>query len=125
VNNIPELSISRNTKEDILLVCTIVLLGATSFGLGRLSASQDTESLSPITVCNTASVGALENGSEAEQDTATAEEGQYVASKNGTVYHLPWCSGAKRINEENKIWFATKAEAEAAGYRPATNCKGI
>lgn len=52
-------------------------------------------------------------------------EAGYVASKSGTKYHLPWCSGAKRIKEENKIWFATKEAAEAAGYTPAANCKGI
>lgn len=52
-------------------------------------------------------------------------EGGYVASKNGTKYHLPWCGSAKQIKEENKIWFATKADAEAAGYTPASNCKGI
>jgi methylphosphotriester-DNA--protein-cysteine methyltransferase len=52
-------------------------------------------------------------------------EGGYVASKNGTKYHLPWCGSAKQIKEENKVWFATKEEAEAAGYTPAANCKGI
>jgi Metal binding domain of Ada len=51
--------------------------------------------------------------------------GQYVASKNGTKYFLPWCGSAKNIKEENKIWFTTKAEAEAKGYEPAANCKGI
>ncbi len=51
--------------------------------------------------------------------------GAYVASKNGTKYHLPWCAGAKAIKTENKIWFASKAEAEAAGYTAAANCKGI
>ncbi len=52
-------------------------------------------------------------------------EGGYVASKSGAKYHLPWCSGAQRIKEENKVWFATKEEAESAGYEPAANCKGI
>lgn len=52
-------------------------------------------------------------------------QGLYVASKNGAKYHLPTCSGAKRIKEENKIWFNSKQEAEKAGYEPAKNCKGI
>lgn len=54
-----------------------------------------------------------------------ASSGTYVASKNGTRYYLPSCGGVKRINEENKVWFATKSEAEAAGYTPAANCDGI
>lgn len=49
----------------------------------------------------------------------------YVASKSGTRYYLPTCSGVKRIKEENKIWFASKEMAEAEGYEPAANCPGL
>jgi hypothetical protein len=55
----------------------------------------------------------------------TVIKGSFVASKSGKAYHLPWCSGAKRIKEENKIWFQTKEEAEKAGYHPAGNCEGL
>jgi methylphosphotriester-DNA--protein-cysteine methyltransferase len=58
------------------------------------------------------------------QHSAT-NKGTYVASKSGSAYHFPWCSGAQRIKEENKVWFETKEEAELAGYRPASNCKGL
>ena len=51
--------------------------------------------------------------------------GQVVASKNGTKYHFPWCSGAKTISEANKIYFNSIEEAGAAGYTPAANCKGL
>jgi methylphosphotriester-DNA--protein-cysteine methyltransferase len=51
--------------------------------------------------------------------------GAYVASRTGTKYYLPTCGTAKRIKDENKVWFATKADAEKAGYEPATNCKGL
>lgn len=50
---------------------------------------------------------------------------QYVASKNGKNYHFPWCSGARSIKEENKIWFNSKEKAERAGYKPAGNCSGL
>lgn len=60
-----------------------------------------------------------------DQEGEVAVEQAYVASKTGTKYHLPTCAGAKQIKEENKVWFSTKEEAEAAGYTPATNCKGI
>ncbi len=48
-----------------------------------------------------------------------------VASKNSTskLYHFTWCSGAKRIKEENKVWFASEAEAVTAGYSLAANCQ--
>ena len=56
---------------------------------------------------------------------ATALLGTYVASKNGSAYYLENCAGAKRIKPENKIDFATEAEARAAGYKPAANCQGL
>lgn len=51
--------------------------------------------------------------------------GMVVASKSGTRYHLPSCPGAKSISKKNKITFSSIAEAEAAGYKPALNCKGL
>ncbi len=48
-----------------------------------------------------------------------------VASKTGKKYHFPWCSGAKRINEANKITFQSTELARKAGYSPAANCKGL
>lgn len=46
-----------------------------------------------------------------------------VASKKGTKYHFSWCPGAKTISEANKIFFASVADAEKAGYSKAANCK--
>jgi len=63
--------------------------------------------------------------SPAPSPISGAVSGAYVGSINGSVYHLPSCPGAKHIKDENKIWFTTKTEAEAAGYKPAGNCKGI
>ena len=70
-------------------------------------------------------IGASKASAEAVPTPVMNAGGQYVASKNGERYYLPWCGGVSRINEENKVWFASKAEAEAAGYTPAANCKGI
>lgn len=47
---------------------------------------------------------------------------EVVVSKNGSKYHYPHCSGAKRIKEENKIVFNSSTAAEAAGYTLAANC---
>jgi hypothetical protein len=64
-------------------------------------------------------------GPAAVVDALPMTKGTYVASKSGSKYYLPACSGAKRIKDENKIWFATKQEAESAGYEAATTCKGL
>jgi hypothetical protein len=106
---------------------TIALLGIVSFGLGRMSVSSNTEKI-PVTLCEIPQPREIvpnEASVVSTVTTAPSQNKQYVGSKNGTVYHLPWCSGAKRISQENMVWFSSKTEAEAAGYRPATNCKGI
>ena len=51
--------------------------------------------------------------------------GMYVGSRSGKTYYLPWCAGVKRIKEENKIWFSSKDDALARGYKPSIGCKGI
>ncbi len=49
----------------------------------------------------------------------------YVASKSGAKYYLPSCGTVSRIKEENRVYFATKADAEKAGYQPSSSCKGL
>ena len=111
-------------EKDILLVMVIVLTALTSFGLGRLSRIR--ENKMPITIENLpAAVASVSDLKKSEPTIVETTEGKLVASKNGTKYHFPWCSGAKRIKESNKIWFASKEEAEKAGYTPAVNCKGL
>ena len=62
--------------------------------------------------------------SEARTKETAAENrsGVVVGSKNGSVYHLPQCSGARRIGEGNKIWFDSEVQARESGYRPAKTC---
>ena len=128
--NIPEILRTRKA-QDVVLISAVVLLGFLSYGLGRLSAQSSSasgvilcESLPPNTV--SATVAQTPSYEDREMSTATiGEVASFVGSKNGSVYHFPWCSGAQRIKEENKVWFTTKEEAERAGYRPASNCKGL
>jgi len=100
----------------------LVLVALTAFGLGRQSVGYEArEAVSAPTPENKA----VRADTAVDKSTVSSESTFYVASRNGEVYHLPHCSGAKRISEANKITFKTKAEAEAAGFRPAANCKGI
>jgi len=98
----------------------LVLVAITAFGLGRQSVEGETVA---VPAAETVKGLVAEPREAAASDELPST--YYVASKSGEVYHLPHCSGAKRISEANKIIFKTKAEAEAAGYRPAQNCKGI
>lgn len=116
-------------NKDLFIVIVIILSSLASFGLGRLSKIEETKT--PIIIENSASNSAsvIMAGSLASEsslpETKIQTGGGYVASKNGTKYYLPWCGGAQKISEKNKITFSSKEEAEKAGYAPAANCKGI
>ena len=119
-------------KSDLFIAGVIFLVGLGSFGLGRLSAIMPTKP--PLTISgpqmmrpvnNAAPDLAASGSTEIPRDTAMASSGKYVGSISGTAYHFPWCPGAQRIKEGNKIWFQTKEEAEAKGYKPAGNCPGL
>lgn len=111
-------------KNDIYTALLIFMVGMGSFGLGRLSAVLPKKE--PIKIERHEPGGENHDATPAPALKFTApHSGKYVASKNGTAYHYPWCSGAQKIMEENKIWFNTKKEAEMAGYKPAGNCEGL
>lgn len=103
----------------IFFTLTVVLTGTLGFGLGRLSKLE--EAREPVRISQPASV----SESLVEAKTAPTSSGSYVASKNGTKYYLLGCAGVARIKEDNKVYFATKAEAERAGLEPAANCPGL
>lgn len=116
-------------NRDVFIAIILVLVAFGSFGLGRLSKFEETRN--PIRIGGmTASVmETVEKQEEASQKENLPPPPQgggfYVGSKNGSKYHFPWCSGAKRIKEVNEVIFETKEDAEKAGYTPAANCKGL
>jgi hypothetical protein len=120
------------TKDRIFMPILIVLVGTASFGLGRLSAyekGQDRpiEIIGPEATVPKNETAAAANAvvPQKQGNTASQQDGKVVGSKNGTKYHFPWCSGAQRIAEANKVWFDSIEAAKAAGYTPAANCKGL
>jgi hypothetical protein len=118
----------------------IVLVAIIAFSLGRISGLQ--EKRPPVRILNSISNNngevkgvSTEEGASEKTDSASTSvtsgtspstsSGQVVASKSGTKYHYPWCAGAKQISEKNKITFDSIEAARAAGYTPASNCKGL
>lgn len=103
--------------KTIFIILLILLTACCSFGLGRLSKIENSQT--PLII---------KNPTATDNNLAQISQvlgGKYVASKNSDKYHAPWCSGAQRIKADNQIWFNSKEEAELAGYTPASNCKGI
>ncbi len=113
-------------KKELYIGGIIVLSCLASFALGRLSVTDITEGGTRVCFQDMSSVldvGAEDSASTTDQ--IAENNGQVVASKTGTKYHFPWCSGAKTISDANKIIFASAEEARAQGYLPAANCKGL
>lgn len=107
----------------------ILLVSVISYNVGKINALQKT----PIKITS-------EEVDQANVFKATAKESKVikttitkapptdlrvVVSKKSTTkkYHYTWCSGSQRIKEENKLWFNSAQEAEAAGYTLAGNCQ--
>lgn len=100
-----------NIPRDALVITILVITSSASFGLGYFAGKDEGQG------------SGLTSVSLPPIEMAIGQ--QVVASKNGTKYYLPDCSGADRITEANKVWFTSPAAASAAGYAPAANCKGL
>ncbi len=123
--------LAGDTAKDLSIVAVILIVAFGSFGLGRLSK-------------NEGSVLAVEPGNMLANQTAQAivpeiapvsiatpiaekahTTGDFVASKRGKKYYSLGCSGVKNLLEANKIYFATKQEAEQAGYTKSASCPDL
>lgn len=117
-------------RKDVYYACTVVFVGVSSFILGRLSAFEDSRHpvvvrQFPVPQAITDPIRAIVPASQTASVANVLVTKKYVGSRSGTKYHLPECSGALRIAETNKVWFASREEAEKSGYSPASNCKGL
>ena len=130
--------------RDIYVVLLIILASCASFGLGRMSVRESRESIAieydpqiaqagllvpagqNVPMYATSATGVDKSNLTASVASAVAPAtqsgGKYVASKKGKKYYAVSCSGAKTLAEANKIWFATVADAEKAGYTKSSSC---
>ncbi len=82
------------------------------------TSSKTTETSSKST---TTSSKSSSNNKENSSNSPTLTS-KYFGSKNSNVFHIPDCSSAKKIKEENLIIFENVTEAENRGYRPCARC---
>lgn len=102
----------------------VILVGFGGYFLGYEEAS--VKNIERLPRSEVVEEKAVEKALEAKVvKTPTSQEAAVVASKSGTKYHLPSCPGAAQIKSDNRLEFDSIAEAEAAGYKPATNCPGL
>ncbi|MDD2753664.1 MAG: hypothetical protein PHT44_03590 [Candidatus Portnoybacteria bacterium] len=115
----------KRNQADIAIAAGFILVAIIAFGSGRLSAPQIVRN--PVIIDepdSSSSANILSNvsrpiiGAAGESASMAGAKGLFVASKNGTKYYWPWCSWAGRIKEENKVWFNSEKDAQAAGFSP-------
>ena len=108
----------------LILSLFVFMVSSISFGLGRLSIVAQPESLVIENGVPTLSdVGKImTTGGTQNLGLPTAQSGNFVASKNSTYYYLPTCATAKRIKDENKVWFQTEQEAQGFGFTRGSGC---
>lgn len=98
--------------KDILVIIIVILAGLASFELGRLSK-------------NTSSGIKIEYPNQEANVVSFVEfsEKKFIASTKGSKYYPLGCAGGQNIKQENKIYFATREEAEGAGYELSSTCR--
>lgn len=120
----------KKYQDVIFAVLILILAFSAGLGLGLLIRPKNP---APIIIDKNVKIGLpagrqglpknIPIGENGGLDSAkTAFFGNFVASINGKNYYPKDCSSAKRIKEENMIWFNSPEEAEADGYAPAKNC---
>ena len=115
-------------KDDLFVAILIIFVGIISFGLGKLSnlEKKNVEDIPLANIPSSATV-ALSNPNSVSNkivsnSTTSVQKGIVVASKNGTRYYYPNCSGVSKIKEENKVWFNSIKDAEIIGLILASGC---
>ncbi|MEK7148601.1 MAG: hypothetical protein AAB770_01655 [Patescibacteria group bacterium] len=124
------LSRLRALSDDLFLGLIIILVAFGSFGLGRLSKIEGAKT--PIRIEKAEEINADTFSGKVQAGTQNVpvlntdgNGGQLVGSKSGTKYYYQWCAGVQKIAMANRIYFASKSEAESRGYTPSATCKGL
>jgi len=107
-------------NKTLLMIAVIVLVGFSSFMLGRLTEEGEND---PILIeNNTEKIDYNQEKSYNEKSLKSTDK-MFVASKNGTKYYSLGCSGASRIKPENQVWFKDREDAEKSGFTFSSTCK--
>ena len=117
--------------KNILIVIIVILVGLSSFELGRLSKENSSSGVKieyPNQTNNQgASVILSENALQANTGVSSiisnSNSKTFFASNRGEKYYSIGCSGGKTIKQENRVYFATKEDAERAGYTLSSSCR--
>lgn len=103
-----------------VICCCIFAASAVGFALSSDTVRDDKISEVHVTVSPVKGTEAIDP--TLAPSTPAQAQGAYEASSRSDKFHLPSCSSASRISEDNRLWFQTRDEAIAAGYSPCGKC---
>ena len=119
--------------KDILVVLIVILVGLGCFELGRLSKENSSSSGLKILPADemgeysnedqSANIVSADIAPKAPLNQGNLNSKNFFASNRGSKYYSLGCAGGKSIILENRIYFATKEEAERAGYQLSSSCQ--
>lgn len=115
---------ARAKQSEIVLGIAVVLIAIIAFKSGQISTFRQLNE--PLKIKYAPAV--INNKPSSPQTSPSINQSlqkldlRVIASKNSSLYHFLWCSGAQRIKEGNKITFASEEEAQSRGYKIASNC---
>ena len=98
----------------------LILVFLIGLGIGLLIKNGQS---APIVIDKNMKIGLPQQAQfMAQKNIGNGLLGNFSASINGKAYYPKGCTATNKIKEENRIWFTTRQEAEAQGYKPAQNC---
>ncbi|HEV7121651.1 MAG TPA: hypothetical protein VGN56_02370 [Candidatus Paceibacterota bacterium] len=138
---IAELAREDKPYQRLMALAAILLAGSAGVGIGLLiphggEGKDDRLWIEQLPAEERAGGSLVSTSTAAKSETAPVTQaaaakaalpatGEVVASKSGTVYYLPACSGVARILPANRVTYPSRTAAEAKGLKPAKNCKGL
>ncbi len=122
-------SLAKPALEALMLVGILIL----AFILGRISAFSENRTepevqvIYPPLVSTQVSAYQARLKPEASMEPSPQNEPgsdwAFAASKTGKVYYAKDCPGLSRVKPENRVYFASEAEAQAAGLSASAACQ--
>jgi len=116
--------------KDVMTIAIVILVGISSFFLGRLSNQTGTNGVkleytgqeASAIGSNKTNIDQISLNPSITEKTNNNSRGSYFASKKGKKYYSSGCSAGKTIKIENRIYFSTTTEAEKAGFTLSSSC---
>lgn len=113
--------------KDLLVILIVILVGISSFELGRLSktganAGLRVEYPNQEGANSTLTSGPIPAYASSNFTSQSITGKAFFASSRGKKYYSLGCSAGKSIKQENRVYFESQAEAEKAGYTKSSSC---